>query len=106
MITEIEPQTLQTSIEAKEPVLVLDVREAWELEIARLPFATHLPMNQIPDRLEELPRDQPIIVMCRSGVRSLQVAQYLEQRGFDRVANLAGGILAWRERIDPTITPY
>jgi len=90
MVTEIDPKTLQASIEANQPPLVIDVREGWELEIARLPFAMHLPMHEIPDRLDELPRDRAIVVMCRSGARSLQVGEYLEQRGFDHVANLAG----------------
>ena len=58
------------------------------------------------DRLAELDRDQPLVVMCRSGARSLRVAQFLEQRGFARVSNLSGGILAWGERIDPMLRPY
>ena len=85
---------------------VLDVREAWELEISRLPGVRHIPMNEVPERLAELDRDQPLVVMCRSGARSLRVAQFLEQRGFARVSNLSGGILAWGERIDPTLRPY
>jgi rhodanese-related sulfurtransferase len=63
-------------------------------------------MNEVPDRLAELDPGQPLVVMCRSGGRSLRVAQYLEQRGFARVSNLTGGILAWGERIDPSLRPY
>ena len=63
-------------------------------------------MAEIPTRLDELERDRPITVMCRSGGRSLRVAHYLEQNGFARVSNLTGGILAWGERIDPSLRPY
>lgn len=106
MVTEVSPTDLKAQLDAGERVHVIDVREAWELDIARLPFPVHLPMNQVPERLQELPRDVPITVMCRSGGRSLQVARFLEKQGFDRVANLSGGILAWREQIDPTLSPY
>jgi|SRR6056297_1403045 len=86
--------------------LLLDVREEWELAIAAVEGATHMPMDEVPDRLGELARDRDIVVLCRSGVRSAHVARYLEQRGFDRVWNLAGGILEWSARIDPSIPPY
>lgn len=106
MVIEVEPSELNQQLATATPPVLIDVREGWELEIARLQAARHIPMGEIASRLDELPRDRPIVVMCRSGGRSMQVARLLEQQGFDRVANLTGGILAWREQIDPTISPY
>jgi rhodanese-related sulfurtransferase len=106
MVQELSPEELKALWDAGGTPQVLDVREAWELEISRLPGVCHIPMNDVPDRLAELDPGQPLVVMCRSGGRSLRVAQYLEQRGFARVSNLSGGILAWGERIDPSLRPY
>jgi adenylyltransferase/sulfurtransferase len=86
--------------------VVLDVREPWELAIAQLPGTLNIPMNDIPDRLGDIPRNGLVIVMCRSGARSLRVANYLQQQGFVSVANLAGGILAWSEHVDPDLRQY
>lgn len=106
MVQELSPEELKAQRDAGATPQVLDVREAWELEISQLPGVRHIPMNDVPDRLAELDPGQPLVVMCRSGGRSLRVAQYLEQRGFARVSNLTGGILAWGERIDPSLRPY
>ena len=106
MVSEITPEELKAEIDAGRAPRVLDVREAWELGICSLPGTLHMPMNEVPDRLAELDASQPLVVMCRSGGRSLRVAQYLEQQGFARVSNLTGGILAWGERIDPSLRPY
>ncbi len=86
--------------------LLLDVREAAELAICRVPAAVHLPMGQIPANLEQLPRDRDILVICHHGGRSLRVTYFLRQHGFDRVANIAGGIDAWAEQIDPALARY
>ncbi len=106
MVQELAPEELKALWDAGGQPQVLDVREAWELEISRLAGVRHIPMNEIPERLGELDAGQPLVVMCRSGARSLRVAQFLEQRGFARVSNLSGGILAWGERIDPSLRPY
>lgn len=106
MVQELSVEELKSRLDAGEQPLVIDVREGWELEISRLPFARHLPMGEIPARLGELDPALPLVVMCRSGGRSLQVARFLESHGFRTVANLAGGILAWGERIDPSLRPY
>ncbi|NDB17661.1 MAG: hypothetical protein EB018_12355, partial [Gammaproteobacteria bacterium] len=82
MVEELSVESLKARIDAGEKPVVIDVREGWELEISSLPFARHLPMGQIADRLGELDAAAPIIVMCRSGGRSLQVGRYLESRGF------------------------
>lgn len=106
MIEEITVDQLKARLDAGEQPLVIDVREGWELDISKLPFARHLPMGQVADRLGELDPATPVIIMCRSGGRSLQVARFLAAQGFRSVANLTGGILAWGERIDPSLRPY
>ena len=106
MVQDLSPEELKAQWDAGAQPQVLDVREAWELEISSLPGVRHIPMNEVPERLGELETGQPLVVMCRSGARSLRVAQYLEQRGFAHVSNLSGGILAWGERIDPSLRPY
>jgi sulfur-carrier protein adenylyltransferase/sulfurtransferase len=104
-MNEITPSELKTRLAAREPPLVLDVRESWEQDIARLPGTLDIPMNEVPGRLEELPKDREIVVMCRSGGRSSKVAQYLDQQGY-RTANLTGGILRWAQDVDPTLETY
>ena len=106
MIKEMTVEELKASVDAGEQPLVVDVREDWELDISSLPFARHIPMGQIADRIGELDPKTPLIIMCRSGGRSMQVARVLEAHGFSSVANLTGGILAWGERIDPSLRPY
>ncbi|HSG63749.1 MAG TPA: rhodanese-like domain-containing protein [Gammaproteobacteria bacterium] len=87
-------------------VQLLDVREPAELAIATLPNATHIPMLQVPLRLDELDPQRPIVVLCHSGGRSRQVAAFLLANGFERVYNLAGGIDAWSTDIDPSVPRY
>ena len=105
MVQEISPKELQTLLATPDPPIVLDVREPWELEIARLPATLDIPMAEVPARLEELPHDREIVVMCRMGGRSMQVAEYLHRKG-RRVRNLAGGILAWARDVDPGLVTY
>lgn len=87
------------------PVL-LDVREPEELAQASVPNVKHIPMNEVPARLGELDRDKTIVTMCHGGMRSMRVAAYLIEQGFDRVFNLRGGIDAWSRDVDPTIPRY
>ncbi|MCS6947050.1 MAG: rhodanese-like domain-containing protein, partial [Steroidobacteraceae bacterium] len=88
MVDEISVVELKARWDRGERPFVLDVREPWERELARIEPTVHVPMNEIPQRLAELPTQGPLIVMCRSGGRSLQVAQFLVQQGFRGVANL------------------
>jgi rhodanese-related sulfurtransferase len=89
-----------------EAPAVLDVREAPELQIAKLPMpVVHIPLGTLPARLSEVPKEGRIVCVCRSGARSAQAAQFLRQRGYDAV-NLEGGILAWSARIDPSVPRY
>lgn len=106
MPKELTPAQFIERAQSEPAPLLVDVREEWELAIARLEQAVHIPMNEIPDRMQELDSSREIVVMCRSGMRSGQVARYLEHHGFECVWNLAGGIIAWSEDIDPSLTPY
>lgn len=87
-------------------VTLLDVREPQELAMAAIDGAVHIPMQQIPGRLDELDRSRTIVVMCHGGMRSLQVAGFLAHQGFDQVVNLEGGIDAWSREVDPKIPRY
>jgi rhodanese-related sulfurtransferase len=87
-------------------VTLLDVREHVELEIAKVDGALHIPMREIPARLQDLDREAPLVVMCHSGGRSRRVAEYLQSNGFENVFNLRGGIDAWSTEIDPQVPRY
>lgn len=93
-----------------EAPVLLDVREDWEVQLAPLAvegFTTvHIPMGRITARAEELPEDSSIVCVCHHGVRSLQVAHYLERLGRVSVFNLQGGIDAWSVRMDPAVPRY
>lgn len=102
---QISPKFLKELLDTTKP-LVLDVREDWELAQAVLPGAVHIPMGQIPARLAELDVSQPVVVICHHGMRSQQVAEFLEKKGFTAVSNLSGGIDAWSEQIDPSVPRY
>jgi rhodanese-related sulfurtransferase len=116
MIAQIRPavfgQWLATQSDAT-PV-VLDVREPWEtntsfvkpLADARGFDVLFMPMQTIPQRLQELPQDRPIACLCHHGIRSQQVAAFLLNRGFDNVINIAGGIDAWSREVDPSVATY
>ena len=82
------------------------MREPWELNICSMPDAIAVPMRAIPARYLELPKDQEIVVVCHHGVRSQQVANYLERQGFTRLNNLVGGINAWAHEVDPKMSTY
>jgi rhodanese-related sulfurtransferase len=106
MVREISVEELKARRDRGENPLVLDVREAWELQLASIPGVVHVPMNQVPARLAEFARDAETIVMCHAGGRSMRVAQYLSNQCFSNVANLSGGISAWSERVDATVPQY
>src|SRR5690606_7559251 len=87
-------------------VLMLDVREHDEIQRAAIPGALHVPMGEVPARLDELPKDKPIVVFCKAGGRSRRVAQFLARHGFGQVFNLEGGIDAWSCTLDPSVPRY
>jgi adenylyltransferase/sulfurtransferase len=104
-IPQITVQELKQRRDAGEDLFVLDVREPYEYQIANI-GGTLIPQNEVPQRLAEIDRNREIVVQCRSGGRSQRVAEFLAQQGYPNVKNLAGGILAWADAIDPTITKY
>jgi rhodanese-related sulfurtransferase len=106
MVREISVAELKARRDRGEKPLVIDVREAWELQLASIPDVVHVPMNQVPARFGEFAKDVETIVMCHAGGRSMRVAQFLAGQGFTNVANLAGGIAAWSEAIDATVPQY
>jgi len=108
-IPQISVKELKARLDKKEAnndnFLLLDVREPYEFQIAQI-GGKLIPQNDVANRLSELNPAQEIIVHCRSGVRSQKIAELLKQSGFEKVSNLAGGILAWSDEIDPTVTKY
>ncbi len=106
MIGEITVDELKRRRDAGEDFVLLDVREADELAIASIPWATWIPMGEIPARIGELPRDKTIVCMCHHGARSERVAQFLAANGFSDAVNLDRGIDAWSQSIDRTVPCY
>jgi adenylyltransferase/sulfurtransferase len=105
---EIEVTELRRRFDEGEAYQLLDVREEYELGICSLESvgARHIPLAALPLRLDELRVDEPLILMCRSGIRSAQAVAYLRTMGFENAVNLAGGLLAWAERVDPDMPTY
>jgi sulfur-carrier protein adenylyltransferase/sulfurtransferase len=97
---------LKRKMDAREPFELIDVREAFEYEIARIDGAKLIPLGEIAERADELQREQPIVVHCHSGRRSAEAVRQLQQRGFANVYNLEGGIDAWSDQIDPSVPKY
>lgn len=113
MITQFRPKDLPVWLEqvrAQGEPVVLDVREPVELQIASVKpdgfTLLTIPMASIPARLAELDPQQPIACLCHHGGRSMQVAQFLASRGYENVANIAGGIHAWAAEVDPSLNTY
>ena len=104
-IPQITVLELKQRLDAGENLMILDVREPFEYEIANI-AGTLIPMNEVAQRLAEIDPNREIIVQCRSGARSQRIAEFLAARGYPNVKNLAGGILAWADQIDPKIQKY
>lgn len=105
-MNELSVDELKRKHDAGDPVMLLDVREPDEIDTASIPWATVIPMGEVPAHLDELPHDTPIAVMCHHGGRSARVTAYLNQNGFPNASNVAGGIDAWSTAIDPTVPHY
>ena len=113
MIAQVRPRDLAAWLDKARPFgqpVVLDVREPSELKTASITAGDFtlltIPMGSIPARLAELDPQQPVACLCHHGGRSMQVASFLLGQGFARVANVAGGIHAWADEVDPTIPRY
>jgi rhodanese-related sulfurtransferase len=105
---EIKPPQLAAWLAdaGREKPLLLDVREPWEFERARIAGAELVPMREIAARLDEIDPARPIVAICHHGGRSLQVAIFLEKNGYHDVHNLAGGVDAWSRTVDPAVPLY
>ncbi len=105
-VREIEPTALADRLRTEHPPLVIDVREPYEYAIAHMDGVL-IPVDSVPERLGDIPRDHPVVVHCRSGIRSARVIRLLEDEyGYENLLNLRGGILAWQEDVDPGLARY
>ncbi len=103
---EIDPTTLKQMIDRGDKFVLIDVREPHEYKICNIPFAKLIPLGDLPKRVSELnPADQ-IVAHCKSGARSAKAVDFLKQAGFKTVLNMKGGILAWSDKVDPTVAKY
>ncbi|MEA2755904.1 MAG: hypothetical protein QOJ54_2193 [Aliidongia sp.] len=91
---------------AGRDIAVLDVREPWEIDICSLSGAVSIPLAALPTRLDEIPADRVLVVLCHHGMRSRQAALWLHRAGRTNAVNLAGGIDAWAREIDPSMETY
>jgi rhodanese-related sulfurtransferase len=104
---EITPQDVKRKLDAGETFTLLDVREPWEFETARITSAKLMPMGDVPSRAhQELDPDEDIVVLCHHGVRSMTVTVWLRQQGFEKARSMRGGIDAWSRGVDPKVPMY
>jgi rhodanese-related sulfurtransferase len=104
---EISAGQLKALQKTGEPFLLLDVREPWEFDTAKIEGAKNIPMGDIPTRAnQELDPDAHIVVVCHHGVRSLTVTNWLRQQGFEKVQSVRGGIDGWARTVDPKVPLY
>ena len=106
MIQNLSCSDVAERLGSEDPPLLLDIREPWEIQLSSLPGAMLIPMGDLPARLDDVPRDRNVVVMCHHGNRSAMIVQWLNSQGFERVANLDGGIDAWSKTVDPSIPLY
>ena len=108
MAKEISPRELAGQLENGQPVRLVDVRQPWENQLARLADSLLIPLNELPTRAAEIPKEPGVmlVVYCHHGVRSLSAAAFLERLGYLHVRSLAGGIDAWSCEVDPAVPRY
>jgi len=104
-VPEIQPEELKRRLDAHEDILVLDVREPHEYQICNI-HGHLIPLGDLPTRVHELDSSREIVVYCKSGARSAKAVGFLRKSGFKHATNLTGGILAWADRIDPSLPKY
>lgn len=104
---EITPEEVKTKQDAGDSFTLLDVREPWEFETARINDAKLMPMGEVPSRAnQELDPEDHIVVICHHGVRSMNVTAWLRQQGFEKAQSMRGGIDAWSRRVDSKVPTY
>lgn len=102
----IDPPELARQLAAGEPVVVLDVREAWEVELGTLPNTLWIPLGELMGRLDEVPTDRTVVCVCHHGVRSAFAARALARSGHPRAVNLRGGVDRWQREVDRDFPTY
>jgi rhodanese-related sulfurtransferase len=104
---EITPEAVKAKLDGGDSFTLLDVREPWEFERARINAAKLMPMGAVPSRAhQELDPEEPIVVVCHHGVRSMNVTVWLRQQGFEKVQSMRGGIDAWSRVVDRNVPVY
>lgn len=107
MVVQLAPHAVAQRLRDRpDRVVLLDVREPEERQFAAIEPSIHIPMQEVPARLAEVPHDREVVVYCHSGSRSMLVAGFLQNRGYRSVANLSGGIDAWSVSVDPGVPRY
>lgn len=102
----ISPEQLKTKLDAGKKTVLLDVREAWEHELCNIVNSINISMSHVEEMLNTLKPDDEIVVICHHGMRSFQVATYLENNGYNQITNLEGGIDAWAKSVDTGMAQY
>jgi molybdopterin/thiamine biosynthesis adenylyltransferase/rhodanese-related sulfurtransferase/molybdopterin converting factor small subunit len=103
---DIDPVEVKAMIDRREPFVLIDVREPHEYQICNIPYAKLIPLGELPKRVNELNTADQIVAHCKSGMRSAKAVDFLKQAGFKKVRNMKGGILAWSDRVDPSVPKY
>ena len=103
---EIDAVQLKAKIDRGDNFVLIDVREPHEFQICRIPTSKLIPLGELPKRLNELNSADEIVMHCKSGMRSAKGVDFLKQAGFKKVKNMKGGILAWSDKVDPTVPKY
>ena len=103
---DIDPVEVKAKIDRHDPFLLIDVREPHEYQIGNIPYARLIPLGELPKRLNELNPADEIVAHCKSGMRSAKAVALLKQAGFRKVRNMKGGILAWSDKVDPSVQKY
>lgn len=105
-VPEISVEELKARQDSGTPFVLLDVREPFEYDIARIPGSKLIPLGELPSRMSELDTADEIVIHCKSGVRSAKALRQLQKAGFGKLYNVEGGILAWADRVDSTVAKY
>jgi rhodanese-related sulfurtransferase len=103
---EIQPEEVKRMRDAGEEFVLLDCREPWEYQAAHIEGATHIPMQEIPARVQELDPEDHVVVICHRGVRSMTVTAWLRQQGYHNAQSVAGGIDRWSRVVDSKVPTY
>jgi adenylyltransferase/sulfurtransferase len=103
---DIDPVEVKAKIDRGDPFVLIDVREPHEYQICRIPYAKLIPLGDLPKRVNELDSADEIVAHCKSGMRSAKAVDFLKQAGFKKVRNMKGGILAWSDKVDPSVPKY